>query len=332
MLMSCYVQDRLVANRDVTQHVAMLSNPAERLPTVLEYLHEHLQGAEHLADSSSSSKGSRSHDKHAGQHPSAVLDGDVTHPRVVIFAETKRECDMLAHQLSRENIRAVAVHGDKSQSERDYCLRSFRQGRVPVLVATDVAARGLDIPGVTAVINYSFPSDHDMYIHRIGRTGRAGRKGESLTLLTPADMSVTPVLIDIMRDAGQEVPQELEEAARRVRTPAQNKHRYGGGGSRRGGGGGYGRGGGGGGGYGRGGGGGGYGRGGSRGGGGGFDRYDGGSGGYGDGGGRRGGGSRQGDSRGSGGSDRWDGGSSSSRGGGGSRGGGRRDADRWGDL
>lgn len=315
------VQDKLVANKDVTQHVAMLSNPAERLPTVLEYLHEHLQGAEHLGDSSSSSRASRGQDKHAGQHPSAVLDGDVTHPRVVIFAETKRECDMLAQHLSRENIRAVAVHGDKSQSERDYCLRSFRQGRVRVLVATDVAARGLDIPGVTAVINYSFPSDHDMYIHRIGRTGRAGRKGESLTLLTPAEMSVTPVLVDIMRDAGQEVPPELEEAARRVRTPAQNKHRYGGGGGRRGGGG-YGRGGGG---YGRGGGGGGgYGRGGSRG-GDRYDRYDGGSGGYGDGGGRRGGGSRQGDSRGSGGSDRWDGGSS--------RGGGsRRDADRWGDL
>jgi ATP-dependent RNA helicase DDX5/DBP2 len=220
------LQEKLVANKDVTQQVAMLSSPMQRMPTVLDYLHEHLHGAEHMQSSSSSSS-SRSRDRHASEHPSAVLDADVTHPRVVIFAETKRECDMLAHQLSQENIRAAAVHGDKSQSERDYALRSFRQGRVPVLVATDVAARGLDIPGITAVINYNFPNDHEMYIHRIGRTGRAGRKGESLTLLTPADANVTPVLVDIMRDAGQLIPPELEEAAARVRRPAQNKHRYG---------------------------------------------------------------------------------------------------------
>jgi len=235
-----------VANRDVTQLVAMLSRPDDRLPTVMDYLHEHLHGAERLNgapsfDSGSSRSSSSSRDKHAAEHPSAVLDADVTHPRVVIFCETKRECDHLAVALSREGIKAAAVHGDKSQSDRDYSLRAFRQGRVPVLVATDVAARGLDIPGVTAVINYSFPRDHEMYIHRIGRTGRAGRKGESLTLLTPTDASVTPLLVDIMRDAGQEIPSELQAAAARVRRPAQNKSRYGSSGGGRGGrGGGYG--------------------------------------------------------------------------------------------
>jgi superfamily II DNA/RNA helicase len=315
------LQEKLVANKDVTQRVAMLSNPMERLPAVLDYLHEHLHGAEHQQGSGSSSGGRQ--DRHASEaHPSAVLDADTTHPRVVIFAETKRECDNLTVQLSRENIRAAAVHGDKSQRERDFALRSFRQGRVPVLVATDVAARGLDIPGVTAVINYSFPSDHEMYIHRIGRTGRAGRKGESLTLLTPADMSVTPLLVDIMRDAGQEVPAELEAAAGRVRRPAVNKNRYGGGGGR----GGYG--GRGSGGYGRGGGGGGYSSrsSSSRGGGGGRnDRWgQGGRGGAGD---RWGGGG--------GGGDRWSAGSSSSRRDGGrhredsGRSGGR-DVDFWG--
>lgn len=255
---------------------------------------------------------SSSRDSHESQHPSAVLDADTTHRRVVIFAETKRECDNIAQQLSRENIRAAAVHGDKSQYERDHALRAFRQGKVPVLVATEVAARGLDIPGVTAVINHSFPRDHEMYIHRIGRTGRAGRKGESLTFLTPADAAVTPVLVDIMRDAGQQIPPELEAAAARVRKPAQNMQRYGSGSNRRGGG--------------SRGGGGGYG--GSRGGGGGYGGSRGGGGGYG---GSRGGGGGYGGSRGG------DGGYGGSRGGGGggggswgNRGGGRgRDDGDW---
>jgi superfamily II DNA/RNA helicase len=139
-------------------------------------------------------------------------------------------CDDLVRELSASGIRAAAVHGDKSQNERDNVLRAFRQGRMPVLVATDVAARGLDVPGVTAVVNFDFPSEHDNYVHRIGRTGRAGRKGESLTLLTPGDAAVTPLLVQVMRDAGQEVPPELEEAAARVRRPAQSRSRYGGGG------------------------------------------------------------------------------------------------------
>eukprot|EP00775_Hariotina_reticulata_P012356 gene12356-12490_t len=118
------------------------------------------------------------------------------------------------HDMDANNW-AAAVHGDKSQAERDAALSAFRRGLVPVLVATDVAARGLDIPGVSSVVNYEFPSDHDMYVHRIGRTGRAGRKGESLTLLTPEDTSVTPVLVDIMKGANQHVPEELEAVAAR---------------------------------------------------------------------------------------------------------------------
>jgi superfamily II DNA/RNA helicase len=149
-----------------------------------------------------------------------------------VFASTKRDCDRLTYELGSSGIRAIAVHGDKTQYERDSAISAFRRGIVPVMVATDVAARGLDIPGVTAVVNYDFPSDHEMYVHRIGRTGRAGRKGESLTLLVPEDAAVTPVLVQIMRDAGQAVPPELEAVAARVRKPAQNKHRYGSGGAR----------------------------------------------------------------------------------------------------
>jgi ATP-dependent RNA helicase DDX5/DBP2 len=256
-----------VANRDVTQLVAMLSDEGDRLPALQDYLHEHLHGAERLGGSGGAGSSSRQlRDAHAAEHPSAPAVTDAAHPRVLVFANTKRVCDDVAHALRAQGVRAGAVHGDKSQVERDNLLRAFRQGRLPVLVATDVAARGLDVPGVTAVVNYNFPTDHENYIHRIGRTGRAGRKGESLSLLTPSDASVTPLLVGIMRDAGQAVPPELEAVAARVRQPAQSRHRYGGGGR----GGGYGRGG-------RA-----YGRGGRGGGGGGFDRFRGGGGGWAD--------------------------------------------------
>eukprot|EP00879_Flechtneria_rotunda_P018834 GHRR01019769.1.p1 GENE.GHRR01019769.1~~GHRR01019769.1.p1 ORF type:complete len:700 (+),score=221.54 GHRR01019769.1:222-2321(+) len=207
------VQDKLVANRDVTQLVAMLGSDEDRLPALMDYLHEHLHGAE-MASSSSSNV------------------ADQVQPRVVVFAQTKRDCDQLTQELMHNGIRTVAVHGDKTQMHRDRALQAFRDGKARVLIATDVAARGLDIAGVTAVVNYQFPVEHEMYVHRIGRTGRAGRKGEALTLLTPQDASITPVLVQIMKEAGQEVPAELEAVAYRVRKPAQSKQRYGGGGGR----------------------------------------------------------------------------------------------------
>uniref|UniRef100_A0A383VGU6 RNA helicase n=1 Tax=Tetradesmus obliquus TaxID=3088 RepID=A0A383VGU6_TETOB len=243
------VQEKLVANKDVTQLVAMLGDAEDRLPALRDYLHDHLHGAELTSNntsssssgsssSSSSRRGSRGGVSGTAEDPYAQDDLPNPQPRVVVFASTKRDCDRLSHELTRSGIRAITVHGDKSQYERDSALSAFRRGIVPVLVATDVAARGLDIPGVTAVVNYDFPSDHEMYVHRIGRTGRAGRKGESLTLLVPQDAAVTPVLVQIMRDAGQVVPPELEAVAARVRKPAASKHRYGGGGGRNGGGGG----------------------------------------------------------------------------------------------
>jgi ATP-dependent RNA helicase DDX5/DBP2 len=142
---------------------------------------------------------------------------------------------------------AAAVHGDKSQAQRDAALRAFRDGRLPVLVATDVAARGLDIPGVTHVVNLSLPGEDESYVHRIGRTGRAGRAGEALTLLArddPGAAEQAARLARLMSEAGQEAPADVAELAARAR-------RGGGGGSGRfGGGGRYGSGGGRGGGYG----------------------------------------------------------------------------------
>lgn len=87
--------------------------------------------------------------------------------------------------------------------QRDAAIADFRSGRLPVLVATDVAARGLDIPSVTAVVNYDFPSDMEMYVHRIGRTGRAGARGEALTLFTEEDAAWAQELVNVMKGVGQ---------------------------------------------------------------------------------------------------------------------------------
>ncbi len=103
--------------------------------------------------------------------------------KVLVFTETKREADHLTRDLALKNILAVAIHGDKRQRERERSLASFKEGKVQVLVATDVAARGLHIDNVSHVINYEIPSTYDTYVHRIGRTGRANKKGFALTFV-----------------------------------------------------------------------------------------------------------------------------------------------------
>ncbi|MFI6176745.1 DEAD/DEAH box helicase [Nonomuraea sp. NPDC051191] len=101
----------------------------------------------------------------------------------MVFCETKRACDMVAEQLDTRGFAVAAVHGDLGQGQREQALRAFRAGKIDVLVATDVAARGIDIDDVTHVVNYDCPSDDKTYVHRIGRTGRAGRTGISVTFV-----------------------------------------------------------------------------------------------------------------------------------------------------
>ena len=120
---------------------------------------------------------------------------DLEAPRsAIIFCRTRREVDELAGSLQALGHAADGVHGDMSQAQRERTLRAFRENRVELLVATDVAARGLDIPEVTHVINYDIPDDGDAYVHRIGRTGRMGRKGEAITLVTPREARLLRVI------------------------------------------------------------------------------------------------------------------------------------------
>ncbi|RUS30133.1 P-loop containing nucleoside triphosphate hydrolase protein [Jimgerdemannia flammicorona] len=132
----------------------------------------------------------------------------------LIFVETKRMADTLSDFLLNHNFPATSIHGDRSQRERERALEQFRSGRSPVMVATAVAARGLDIPNVTHVVNYDLPTDIDDYVHRIGRTGRAGNTGISTAFFNRGNKGIVRDLIDILKEANQEIPQWLEQVAR----------------------------------------------------------------------------------------------------------------------
>jgi superfamily II DNA/RNA helicase len=106
----------------------------------------------------------------------------------IVFCQTKRQCDRLSADLAERGFAVAAVHGDLGQGQREQALRAFRAGKIDVLVATDVAARGIDVEGVTHVVNYSCPDDEKTYLHRIGRTGRAGASGVAVTLVDWDDL------------------------------------------------------------------------------------------------------------------------------------------------
>lgn len=132
---------------------------------------------------------------------------------ILVFVETKRGADYLEECLCRENFPAISIHGDKSQREREDALKQFKTGRIPILVATDVAARGLDIPNVTQVINFDLPSNIVDYVHRIGRTGRVGNVGHSLSLMNDRNRNIAKDLTELLIENEQECPAWLERIA-----------------------------------------------------------------------------------------------------------------------
>lgn len=107
--------------------------------------------------------------------------------RVIVFTRTKRGAERLAHILSARELRANQIHSDRSQSQRETALRDFRQGKTRILVATDIASRGIDVDSVSHVINYDVPKAPEDYVHRVGRTGRAGNSGQAITFVTPLE-------------------------------------------------------------------------------------------------------------------------------------------------
>jgi len=144
----------------------------------------------------------------------SYLIGSRNYKQVLVFIRKKELADEVAKELNLSGLKTSVIHGDRSSGERSRALEGFREGKVRVLVATDIAARGLDIPALEVVINYDIPHVTGDYIHRIGRTGRAGAKGLAITLISPSE---TAALKDVERLLGKAIPQEeLEGYAPKV--------------------------------------------------------------------------------------------------------------------
>jgi superfamily II DNA/RNA helicase len=135
----------------------------------------------------------------------------------IVFCRTKRSCDQVSTTLTTKGFAAAAVHGDLGQSQRERAMRAFRSGKVDVLVATDVAARGLDVDDVTHVVNYECPEDEKAYLHRIGRTGRAGREGVAVTFVDWADLGRWKMINDILK-LGHDEPLETYSTSEHLYT------------------------------------------------------------------------------------------------------------------
>lgn len=125
--------------------------------------------------------------------------------QTLVFTRTKYGADKLVTFLRRENIMAHAIHGDKAQSHRQRTLDLFRSGEADILVATDIAARGIDVDGIRMVVNFDVPTDPEVYVHRVGRTARAGHRGVALTLMSPDEWLL---VADIEKLIGQSFPRE----------------------------------------------------------------------------------------------------------------------------
>ncbi|KAM5559109.1 DEAD-box ATP-dependent RNA helicase 37 [Rosa sericea] len=147
----------------------------------------------------------------------------------LVFVETKKGADALEHWLCVNGFPATTIHGDRTQQEREQALRSFKSGHTPILVATDVAARGLDIPHVAHVVNFDLPNDIDDYVHRIGRTGRAGKSGLATAFFNENNVSMAKPLADLMQEANQEVPAWITRYASRASYGGGRNRRSGGG-------------------------------------------------------------------------------------------------------
>eukprot|EP00388_Colpodella_angusta_P017348 GDKJ01042907.1.p1 GENE.GDKJ01042907.1~~GDKJ01042907.1.p1 ORF type:complete len:700 (-),score=153.54 GDKJ01042907.1:1395-3494(-) len=182
--------DDLKACENVTQFVKVIASEHQKNDTVLSLIDAHGQ--------------------------------ECSNPKIIIFSDRKRDCDELADACRRKGISSGVLHGDRSQDQRDAAMDRFRRGIDKILIATDVASRGLDVKDITCVINKDFPKETASYIHRIGRTGRAGAKGVSYVIMTPENYRSCRDLIKILQDANQQIPRDLIDLAEGRWRPSNN--------------------------------------------------------------------------------------------------------------
>ncbi|XP_017548466.1 probable ATP-dependent RNA helicase DDX17 [Pygocentrus nattereri] len=151
--------------------------------------------------------------------------------KTIIFVETKKRCDELTRRMRRDGWPAMCIHGDKSQPERDWVLSEFRSGKAPILIATDVASRGLDVEDVKFVINYDYPNSSEDYVHRIGRTARSTNKGTAYTFFTPGNLRQARDLVRVLEEARQAINPKLLQLVDTGRGGGGGRMRYRGSGS-----------------------------------------------------------------------------------------------------
>lgn len=181
--------DGITVNKDITQRIMMTQGYGEKMDTLVNVLRR--------LETSGSSK-------------------------ALIFCGTKVGCDELVSTLMRQGFQCAAIHKNKEQPAREKALWNLKNKPRFLLIATDVAQRGLDIPHLPAVINFDFPENLEDYTHRIGRTGRAGNKGEAITFFTPAkDCGHAAGLIKILQEAGQTYPPGLDDCVRMQPPPSR---------------------------------------------------------------------------------------------------------------
>ncbi|XP_034665458.1 ATP-dependent RNA helicase DBP2 isoform X2 [Drosophila subobscura] len=155
--------------------------------------------------------------------------------KIIVFCGRKARADDLSSDLTLDGFMTQCIHGSRDQSDREQAIADIKSGVVRILIATDVASRGLDIEDISHVINYDFPRNIEEYVHRVGRTGRAGRTGTSISFITRSDWGMAQELINILQEADQEVPEQLHNMARRFKAMKERRAAEGGGGGGRGG-------------------------------------------------------------------------------------------------
>uniref|UniRef100_A0A672GDK7 RNA helicase n=1 Tax=Salarias fasciatus TaxID=181472 RepID=A0A672GDK7_SALFA len=143
--------------------------------------------------------------------------------KVLIFVGRKIMADDISSDLCLQGLAVQSLHGDRDQHDREEALQEFKESRVRILVATDLASRGLDVHDITHVFNYDFPRNIEEYVHRVGRTGRAGRSGAAVTLVTRQDWRMASELIPILERSGQDIPEELVLMAERYEKHMKEK-------------------------------------------------------------------------------------------------------------
>lgn len=160
----------------------------------------------------------RADDKPAALEREMARAGDT---QVIVFVNNHKVCDYIGKVMERLGKTTCVLHGGKTQDAREYAIEGYRAKRYQVLIATDVAGRGIDVPDVGLVINYQMPASIEPYTHRIGRTGRAGKKGVATSFVTNEDADLFFDLKQLLQDSGNEVPPELAAHPASRKRPAK---------------------------------------------------------------------------------------------------------------